>query len=61
MGLRTGRPEDIADEIMNQSDEGLDGLLGSEIVDGEYAEEDYGPGESPADDYDSEYEDNDEY
>jgi len=39
---RDKSPESIAEEIMNQSDEGVDDLLeGTEIVDGDRAEPDY--------------------
>ena len=50
LGPRMGRaPEDIADEIMNQSDESLDDLIGTEVYEGDDAVEDYEDGESPAD------------
>jgi len=39
---RERSPEDIAQEIIDSSDEGMDGLLeGTEIVDGDDAEADY--------------------
>lgn len=48
---RERSPESIAQEIMEQSDEGVgDFLGGTEITDGDDAEADYGAGESPADD-----------
>jgi len=55
LGPGTGRersPEDIAQEIIDSSDEGMDDLLeGTEIVDGDSAEKDYDYDESPREIY----------
>jgi hypothetical protein len=54
LGPGTGRersPEDIAQEIIDSSDEGFDDLDSTEIVDGDDAEPDYYDDESPREIY----------